>query len=591
MKLKVLFCWLIFVLVQLSLVFAQNSDPHIIVLIPEEVLLRPVPDPAAETEIMRALINEGYRVVDLPQVERLKERDAIKGSFTSEQLVDLRSRLNADVLVTGEAFSEEDTVISGINFFQARLEVKAIDLATGQVFYSEAFTGPGKNVTPSVAAKDALQTVGAKAGEVLPERLRKWIDASGTVSSRAYVVKISNVPSFSDYNNLLKNLRNISDVNDATSRQFDTASGVVEVKFSGSQEDLAVILEESLGLTITGISAGEIRANFGKVGAIVPPIPSTTLSQSIPEVTLIGVKPIEATTNQIVFTVAIFPKGARGELITSGVTLDNFSFRNITATRIADNAITGGNAVPTRVDIIERQLGENLTLLVCLDSSGSMERSNSNGPVNDPDRLRVQASKALVNQMGASDKIAVTHFHGSNVGILQDFTSDKTLLKGAIDRVTSNGGTPLYDAVLDAVSRLNNYLGGIRSNAGIIILTDGEDSASKSNFETVLAQASASSIPIFTIGLGNGVDFSELQTLAVQTGGEFATASQASDLQKVFDSVGLGIVEGRVQVTGVGTFPVMLPSTGNYRVVGELVTNLSGYSIPTPFAMTVTVTH
>lgn len=69
------------------------------VLIPEAILRRPVPDPAAETEIMRALIEAGYRVVDPGQQQRNAERNLLRGQDLNA-LPDLQTRLNADYLVT-----------------------------------------------------------------------------------------------------------------------------------------------------------------------------------------------------------------------------------------------------------------------------------------------------------------------------------------------------------------------------------------------------------------------------------------------------------------------------------------------------------
>jgi len=295
---------LLFVLLALCIAFTlpnsfaqSKSDLRVMVLIPEEVMMRPepepepepetetssddevidpqgsgviilpvpffVPDPAAETEIMRALIEDGFRLVDVDQAELLKERTEIRAGATPEQIADIGNRFNADILITGEAFSEEDTVISGLSFFQARLEVQIVDLANGQILFSEAYTGPGSNVSPSVAAKDALQTVGTEAGQMIPDRLTSWIENT-VATGRTFVVRTVGASGFSAYNTFLDDLRNAPGVSDVLSRQFDTAGSEAEVSFTGTQEELAILLEESLGLVITGLSAGEITAEFGE---------------------------------------------------------------------------------------------------------------------------------------------------------------------------------------------------------------------------------------------------------------------------------------------------------------------------------------
>src|SRR5690554_6211442 len=57
----------------LQLILYRANDPRIMVVIPEEHLRRLVPDPAAETEVIRRLVDAGFRLVDQTQV-RSEER-------------------------------------------------------------------------------------------------------------------------------------------------------------------------------------------------------------------------------------------------------------------------------------------------------------------------------------------------------------------------------------------------------------------------------------------------------------------------------------------------------------------------------------
>lgn len=249
--------------------FAQSSDPRIIVLIPEEIIRLPVPDPAAETEIMRALIAEGFRVTDAAQSEQLEAREIVKNfaDLTAEQLQELATRFNADLLVTGEAFSEEIPAppgrdLRGLQLYQARLEVKVVDLSNAQVIFSDAFVESALMLGEAVAGKAALQNAGVAAGEVLPEHINSWIEGTGKIAARAFTVKITNIPSFSSYRQLLASLEDYVGVEGVESRQFDKAGSDIEVQYNGSPEDLAIILEAELNIEITGLGAGEIRGNY-----------------------------------------------------------------------------------------------------------------------------------------------------------------------------------------------------------------------------------------------------------------------------------------------------------------------------------------
>ena len=299
-----------------------------------------------------------------------------------------------------------------------------------------------------------------------------------------------------------------------------------------------------------------------------------------PTVDVVGVVPGDFDLGGGSFEITALPRDADGNLITGGVTLDDFSFTDISIAPAADadTPVTDGSAVATDLDIIT--MGERVSLVLDFDSSRSL-RSN------DPDRLRVDAGKNLINLLGSADQAAVLEFSGSSTRLLQDFTSDKAALEEAIDSVGQSGGTPFYDSILRALQIIEAESA---PNPAVVVFTDGEDTTSRNSFADTLAQARAQSVPVFTIGLGSSVDFTELQTLAAQTGGTFAEVNNPDALNKVFSIIGVGIVQGRVVVTGQATFGSALGSGGDYVVSGNLVTDLGGTSVPTPFSFPVSIT-
>lgn len=247
---------------ELKAFLTQKGDPRILVLIPEAILRRPVPDPAAETEVQRALIAAGYRVVDVKQTELNTLRDVIRsGDLDPQARGELATRFKADLLVTGEAFAEEYGAVLSQRAYTARLELKIIDLATGQVIFSDAYTGTGAAATDAVAGKTALQNVAKTAVPALPGALLGWLSGNGQAAGRTFTVRLVSVPNFKTLNDTLATLRGSAGVNAALNRQFDTAGALVEVEYNGAPEDLAQLLED-LGLTVTGLSAGEITVTY-----------------------------------------------------------------------------------------------------------------------------------------------------------------------------------------------------------------------------------------------------------------------------------------------------------------------------------------
>jgi Ca-activated chloride channel homolog len=307
---------------------------------------------------------------------------------------------------------------------------------------------------------------------------------------------------------------------------------------------------------------------------------------------VIGVTPGIFTVTGGTFEIAVAPLDANGNLISGGVSVNNFTFIDVKAAAVAKPTTTLATAsvTPSKVDVISKRQNIPATLVINFDASGSMELGFA---PTDPERLRVVAGKKLVDTLGDNDQAAILDFSTSRKTsgfrasrLLQAFTSDKTLLKTAIDKVAGEGGTPLYASVLDALNLLNSIS---VSNKAIVLLTDGIPDGDSASFTDALTQAQSQTVPIFTIGLGTNIDFTKLQNLAQQTGGTFAEARDANALNTVFGNIGVGISQGRVIVTGKGQFAQTLASSGDYIVSGVLQTTIGGNTVSTPFSFRVTL--
>jgi hypothetical protein len=192
--------------------------------------------------------------------------------------------------------------------------------------------------------------------------------------------------------------------------------------------------------------------------------------------------------------------------------------------------------------------------------------------------------------MREGDEAAIMDF-GSTVDpgrratrLLSDFTTDHEALSRAIERVTVDGGTPLYEAVLDA---LDLHAARGATNQVILVLTDGAAN-SRENLAAAISTAQANGVPVFPIGLGSALDFSDLHDLASSTGGTFAHAADALALAGLFEALGLATTAGRVVVHGNGTFEATLVA-GRYDISGVLRTAIGGSTADTPFSFSVDI--
>src|SRR5438128_871763 len=131
-----------------------------------------------------------------------------------------------------------------------------------------------------------------------------------------------------------------------------------------------------------------------------------------------------------------------------------------------------------------------VTMGIVIDDSGSMREKRPG--VN-------AAALTFVKTSNVQDQVFVVNFN--DVDYLDkpgDFAANIEDLKSALDKIDSRGGTALYDAVHDALDHMKL---GNRDKKVLLVITDGEDNASRYTFEQVVATAQKSNAVIYAIGL------------------------------------------------------------------------------------------
>ena len=126
---------------------AGKTLQKVFVEIPEEHLTRRVPDPAAQTEIQKILQDVGYTLV------------------TSSEA--------ADVVITGEAFSEAAGRRGGLVSCRARVEIKITSKESKDRLTIDRQTAVAVDLAENIAGKAALQSAGSQIGDRLAIALAK----------------------------------------------------------------------------------------------------------------------------------------------------------------------------------------------------------------------------------------------------------------------------------------------------------------------------------------------------------------------------------------------------------------------------------
>jgi uncharacterized protein YegL len=162
------------------------------------------------------------------------------------------------------------------------------------------------------------------------------------------------------------------------------------------------------------------------------------------------------------------------------------------------------------------------------------------------------------------------------------------MLSAALDELTEQGGTPLFESIRDGLTLVDPATTDHDGEPALVVLTDGQ--ASDSHLvESAIADAQRMTVPVFAIGLGQSLDYSDLTRLTSETGGVFVEASDAMALERAFAGISSGIRLGSVTVQGTGSYT--LPGNyARYTVSGTLVTtDGSGARFETPFTFTVDI--
>lgn len=328
-------------------------------------------------------------------------------------------------------------------------------------------------------------------------------------------------------------------------------------------EAMNALLRTQLAVTMTaaalvGCGGGGDDESTTPAQSTTPP-PLTTTTPSTPQNNAsggtVGSKLMSLQPTEVVFEQTLFAADASGTPYT-GLTVSSFSRGEYNYT-----CTTGGPAVTsqTTVQSVTYNAGTatNYAALMLFDRSDSMSS-------NDPNNLSLSGGRAFVSRLGGGDSAWLWAFperSGSTVRPTTPtmygtgFSSDSNALVATLNSIQSDGvsgNTPLYDSASAALSRMATTAASGKKT--LLLFTDGDDTASTKKAGDVINQAAGANVPIYAVGLRDG-NQGILYAMAVQTGGAFFFASDASSLVSTYGSLG-ALLGGRA-----GTYTVQIKRT------------------------------
>ena len=260
-------------------------------------------------------------------------------------------------------------------------------------------------------------------------------------------------------------------------------------------------------------------------------------------------------------TVGVVTKDSKGgftfvkqvnEVTLSAVVLD--SKRHLVTNLDPANFAVYEDNQPQKITFFRRE-DIPVSIGIVVDNSGSMRTK------------RAAVTKAVLNLIQASnpqDEVFVVNFNDDSY-LDQDFTNKVEVLREALDRVDSRGGTALYDAVIASADHLAK--GAKKEKKVLLIVTDGVDNESRESLESAIRKVQDDNGPtIYTIGiLGDepGIKRAKraLQSLSDQTGGVAFFPKDLVEVDEISQEVARDI-RNQYSITYKPTNP---RSNGGYR--------------------------
>jgi Ca-activated chloride channel family protein len=193
---------------------------------------------------------------------------------------------------------------------------------------------------------------------------------------------------------------------------------------------------------------------------------------------------------------------------------------------------------PAVLDLVRKSWGDvrkRVRVLLVLDISGSM----------DGERLtQVKAAGiAVMKVFSPNDQVGLWAFSDRiyHLEPIEQVGPHRAELTRHIELLVASGGTALYRVTKDAVGEVQGSWDPTRINA-VVLLTDGQNSDPTNNdldglLRLLGSQPPTTTVPVFTIGYGQGADLETLKRISKASTGRSYNAPDPAHIGSVFADV------------------------------------------------------
>ncbi|MEZ4942155.1 MAG: CsgG/HfaB family protein [Saprospiraceae bacterium] len=232
----------------------SGNSPTVMVIIPEVHITRRVPDPAGETEIIKTLINAGFKVLDPSVYNAIRESEELRLAVKNKDAASasrIGTRFGADIIIFGEAFSESTGAQNGMQSCRARVEARAVSTRDARILGADGKHAGGLDNSELVASKTALRNAGTQMGVYFINTL---CEASGVQSGGGNGARISEISlgqaTFSSAGKVERYLKTFKQVKSVKKTLRDGVAHF-EVEHTGELDEIASGLDQNkAGVTV-----------------------------------------------------------------------------------------------------------------------------------------------------------------------------------------------------------------------------------------------------------------------------------------------------------------------------------------------------
>lgn len=172
---------------------------------------------------------------------------------------------------------------------------------------------------------------------------------------------------------------------------------------------------------------------------------------------------------------------------------------------------------------------------------------------NDKDNLRFTLTGKLIDNLkNKAYKMGIAEFR-SDYAIVANIGTDSETLKYKLTSMygsfaTQNAGTNIKGALIESMDKFSIDA----DNKYIVILTDGDDTASSTTKDRVIRAAMDNSVKICSIGFGDGSHNSDLADISNVTGCKYFSSSDVDGLEELFNNIETEIDDNLVDIDDDG---------------------------------------